>query len=324
MISKIEISTKAILLGLAIVAGAWVVVQIRDILFLLFVAFLLMTAIHPLVVALQRLRIPRVLGILIVYTVMFGVFGVSFAGALPALVVQVTKLIAEFPTFITRVLPYWNIDANTIGQQIAPFGENVVKLTVGVFSNAVAILTVLVFTFYFLLEREHAEDIITTMVGAGVAKDILDVLRKVERRLGAWVRGELVLMLFVGIFSYVGLTILQVDFALPLAIVAGILEIIPLIGPTVSAVPAVLVALATTPLLAVSVVILYFFIQQIENNLLVPFVMKKSIGLSPLITILSLMVGGKLAGIFGAVLSIPIMLVIQVLLAEFLTKSSRA
>ena len=323
MISKIEVSTKAILMGLAVIAGAWVVLQIRDILLLLFIAFLLMTAIHPLVVALQRIRIPRVFGILIVYAVIFGVFGISFAGALPALVIQVTKLITEFPSFIARVLPYWNIDAGTIGQQIAPLGENVVKLTVGIFSNAVAIMTVLVFAFYFLLEREHAEEMVTAMVGMGVAKDVMDVLRKVERRLGAWVRGELVLMIFVGIFSYIGLFLLRVDFALPLAIVAGVLEIVPLIGPTVSAVPAVLVALATSPLLAVSVVVLYFFIQQFENNVLVPIVMKKSIGLSPLITILSLMVGGKIAGIAGAVLSIPVMLIVQVLLTQFLTKTDR-
>ncbi|MEK7499954.1 MAG: AI-2E family transporter, partial [Patescibacteria group bacterium] len=123
MISKIEVSTKAILMGLAVIAGAWVVLQIRDILLLLFIAFLLMTAIHPLVVALQRIRIPRVFGILIVYAVIFGVFGISFAGALPALVIQVTKLIKEVPSFIASVLPYWNIASGTIVHQIDPFGE---------------------------------------------------------------------------------------------------------------------------------------------------------------------------------------------------------
>lgn len=324
MVSKVELSTKAIVTALALVVLGWVVIQIRDILFLLFIAFLLMTALHPLVVGLGRLRIPKIIGIFIVYSIIFGVFGLSVAGALPALVVQVTKLIQEFPSFIARVLPYWNIDASNLGQQIAPLGENVVKLTVGIFSNLVTTLTVLVFTFYFLLERNHAEDIIVTMVGPGVAKGAMDVFRKIERRLGAWVHGELLLMFFVGLFSYIGLTVLHVEFSLPLAIIAGLLEIIPLIGPIVSAIPAVLVALATSPLLALSVVALYFIIQQVENNFLVPIVMRKSVGLSPLITILALMIGGRLAGITGAVLSIPIVLVLQVLVAHFLSVKPQA
>jgi len=323
MTSKIEISHRTIIFTVAFLAGLWLILQIRDILFLLFIAFLLMTALHPLVSLLGKLRLPRLLAILLVYVVLFGLFGVSFAGTVPSLVAQTTKFVAELPSVITRVLPYWNIDVSGITSQIAPIGENMVKVIVGIFSNIATTLMVLVFTFYFLLERQHALQMLTTMMGESLGLQFLNVLRKIEKRLGTWVRGQLLLMLSVGVLSFVGLTILRVEFALPLAILAALLEIIPNIGPIVSAIPAVLIALATSPLFALSVVALYFIVQQIENNILVPFIMGRVTGFSPLVAILALMIGGRIAGVAGIVLAVPVMLVLQVLTEEFWEKSGK-
>lgn len=324
MNTKIDISIKTVLFALAVVAGLWVLIQIRDILFLLFIAFLLMTAIHPLVVFLERFRIPRILGILLVYAVVFGFFGFSFVGAIPALLSQSARLVAELPNFVARVLPYWNIDATAISQQIAPIGESIVKVTLGIFSNIITIVTVLVFTFYFLMERHHAQDIVTSLLGEQAAKQIMIVARSVERRLGAWVRGELLLMSCVGVLSFLGLTILQVDYALPLAILAGLLELVPMVGPIVAGIPAVLVALASSPLLAISVVALYIVVQQFENSVLVPVIMKQSVGFAPIITILALMIGGRLAGVVGAVLAVPVALVLQEVFQSILVRQQEA
>ncbi len=319
---KIEISQQTIIFTLSVLAGAWLILQIRDILFLLFIAFLLMTAIYPIVLVLERLRLPRAISVLLVYVVVLGSLGLSFASSIPALVTQSTKLAQEPPRVIARVLPYWNIDIVSLTQQLTPLGENVVKVTVGIFSNIVTTVTVLVFTFYFLLERRRAETTLIDMFGQSIGKQTAQVLRAVERRLGGWVRGELLLMSFVGVLTYIGLSILGVDFALPLAILAGLLEIVPMIGPIISAVPAVLVAFAMSPILALSTAGLYFVIQQIENNVLVPWIMNKSVGLSPLVTIIALMVGGRLAGLVGAVLAVPFVLVFQVVLNSFLAKKS--
>lgn len=320
MASKVEISYRTILFALALAAGLWLVLQIRDILFLLFIAFLLMTALQPLVHFLVKFRFPRFIAIGLVYLVIFGFLGISFAGAIPALVVQSTRFMQELPMVISRVLPYWNIDIGAFTSQIAPIGENVVKVTVGIFSNIVTTVMVLVFTFYFLLERHHAEEVAQSLMGETVGVQALAILRKIEKRLGTWVRGELILMAFVGIFSYIGLLILHVEFALPLAIVAGLFELIPTIGPIISAVPAVLVALGVSPLFALSVAALYFIVQQIENNILVPLVMRHVTGFSPLLTIFALLVGARLAGITGVVLAVPILLVTQVLVEEFVEK----
>lgn len=322
--NKIEISYRTIIFAAAFFIGLWVVVQIRDILFLLFIAFLLMTAIRPLVVLLEKIRLPRIVSILLVYAVVFGLFGVSLAGTIPLLVAQSTRLITDLPSFAAQVLPFWNIDVGTLTKQIAPISENIVKVTVGIFSNIITTLTVLVFTFYFLLERARAQQTLMPLVGESVTKKTLDILRQIERRLGSWVRGELVLMGTVGVLSYIGLTILHIDFALPLAIIAGVLEIVPTIGPIVSAIPAILVALATSPFLALSVAALYFIIQQVENNVLVPIVMKRSIGFSPLVTILSVMIGGRFAGVVGAILAVPLVLVLQIIINELFIQQPKS
>lgn len=323
MIQKVEISHRTIIFTLLILLGLWFFFQIKDILFLLFISFILMSALHPLVDFLAQFRLPRFLTILVIYGLVFGFLGVSFASTIPALVNQTTKLATDLPIFIERILPYWNIDARAITNQIAPISENIVKVTVGIFTNVVTTLTVLVFTFYFLLEHHNSEQVLKNFLGDTMAKQVFLVIREIEQRLGAWVSGEFVLMAIIGVLTYVGLSILKVEFALPLAILAGLLEIVPTIGPILSAVPAVLVALATSPMLALFVVALFFLVQQFENNLIVPIVMKKSLGLSPLVTILSLMIGGRLAGFVGAVLAVPILLVLQVLLRSFLTQLSK-
>jgi len=321
MNTKIEISLKTIFLACAAVGGIWLLFQIKEILLLLFIAFLLMTALNPLVIALERTRLPRLLVILIIYAVIFGLFGFSVITSIPSLIIQTTRLTQTFPDIVAKVIPYLNVDLNTVGQQLAPIGENLVKVTVSIFSNIVTIVTILVFTFYFLLERRHAKELFAEMFGQTIAAKTIDILRAIEQRLGEWVRGELILMFIIGLFVYIGLVILQVEFALPLAIVAGLLEIVPTIGPIVSAIPAILIGLAVSPLLALSVAALYFIVQQVENNLVVPLVMRKSVGLSPIITILALMIGGKLAGIIGAILGVPVVLVIGVLINKLLLES---
>ena len=150
-----------------------------------------------------------------------------------------------------------------------------------------------------------------------MAKRVGRVVKNIEQRLGSWVQGQLFLMLIIGVVSYIGLLLLKIDFALPLAILAGLLEIVPTIGPIISAIPAVIIGLSMTPVTALLVALLFFLIHQSENTLVVPFVMKKSVGLPPLLTIIALMIGGKLAGIAGVVLAVPVVLIIQEILHEY-------
>jgi predicted PurR-regulated permease PerM len=323
MNNRVEISPRTIIFTVLFMLGLWLVWFIKDVIFLLFISFILMSALRPIVDKMAQWRIPRVLGILLVYAVVIGVFGVGIAGLIPSLIVQSNRLIVELPGVINSMVPYWNIDVASITRQIAPISENVLRVTLGIFSNFIATITVMVFTFYFLLERRYTESFLKDMVGAAAAGRIMEAIRAIEKRLGAWVGGQLFLMIVIGVLVYIGLSFLRVEFAIPLAILAGLLEIVPMIGPIVSAVPAILVAFASSPLLALSVVALYIIVQQLENNFIVPMVMRRSVGLSPIVTILALMIGGRLAGITGAVLAIPAVLVIQTVVSALLSQQQK-
>jgi len=325
MFRKIEISIQTILFAAAFLGGAWLLFQIKDILFLVFLSFILMTAIYPMVLWLEKFKIPRAISTVVIYFVVLGTLALVIGSSIPALVTQSTTLAVTLPATAARVLPYWNIDFQTLTGQIAPLSANVLSVTLGIFSNIFTTFTVLIITFYLIVERRRAEATLVEFLGASIGKKVTGILRAIEGRLGAWVRGELLLMTFIGVLTYIGLTLLHVEFALPLALIAGLLEIVPMIGPIISAVPAVLVGLSVSPLFALSVVALYIIVQQLENNIFVPIVMKKSVGLSPLVTILALMVGARLGGIAGAILAVPLVLVLQVVLTALLgTKNPAA
>jgi predicted PurR-regulated permease PerM len=143
------------------------------------------------------------------------------------------------------------------------------------------------------------------------------IIDQVESNLGSWARGELILMFFVGVIIYIGLLILGIPFALPLAIIAGILEIIPVLGPNIAAIPAVIIGLTISPLMALAVAALCFLVQQIENYFLVPKIMEKSAGVNPIVTLISLTVGYRLMGLTGIILSVPLFLTIKILINEY-------
>lgn len=323
MPSKIEISYKTIIFTVFFLILLWFLFQIIDTIFLVFVAFIIMTAFKPWVDLLERIFLPRVLAIIIVYLGMFTLLGYTTGVLLPPLVSESIHLAEILPGYIREILPFIQIDPQIISQQLAPIGENVLKVTFGIFGNIIAVFSIFVISFYLLVQRKQLEPLLSEFVGEKGAITLINTLRKVEGRLGSWVRGQATLMVFIGITIYIGLTLLHVPFALPLSILAGILEIVPVIGPIFSAIPAVLVALTNTPFLAVVTAMLYFTVQQVEAHLVIPFVMRKAVGIPPLITIISLMVGGKLGGITGAILAVPIVVTLETVFSEYL-KSKEA
>lgn len=160
-------------------------------------------------------------------------------------------------------------------------------------------------------------------LGEKIKNRIVKVILEMENKLGAWARGQLTLALIIGSFSFVGLKFLQIEPVLPLAILAGILEMVPMIGPIISAIPAVLVASGTSWWLALSVIIFYFLVQQLENHLIVPLVMRRAVGVPPLISLLAFLIGAKIAGVIGIILSIPVFLCLQVLVQEFIFEKEK-
>ena len=325
MDTRVEVTPRTILMLLGILASAWFLIYIHEIIFLLFIAFIISSAVAPMVHMLIRSNIPRSISILLTYITIIACLVVISTFIVPPLVTQSLRLINNLPEYFAVISPYIKVDFNTIVGQVGPLGQNVVRLVAGIFTNIVGIFTVFVFSFYFTLERNKLGPVIETLFGSSRQKKIIQIVDKIEEQMGAWVRGQLLLMVIIGLTAYLGLTILGVNYALPLAIIAGVLEAVPIIGPNVSAIPAILVALNSSPtwLLAAAVAGFYFVIQQLENNLIVPTVMKKTVGIPPLISLLSLLIGGRIAGVLGAILAIPTFLVLKTIFEELRRKEEK-
>ena len=190
---------------------------------------------------------------------------------------------------------------------------NVIRVTVGAFSGILAVFSLMVFTAYLLLDLDNLREAFLFFLPAKPRKEIAEVLKEIEYKLGGWLRGQFILMCIVGGATYVGLLLLGIKYAAPLALIAGLLEVAPMLGPIISAVPGIIVGFSISPVTGLGVLALYLAIQQLENNIIVPKVMQKTVGFSPLITLLALLIGGKLFGVVGALLSVPLTLIIVII-----------
>ncbi|MDP3955011.1 MAG: AI-2E family transporter [bacterium] len=316
---KVEISHKTIVFTVLFLLALWLVFQLRQIILVVFVAVILMSALNPTVDRLEKTRLPRWLAILFLYILLFAGFGLALSSIIPPLVDQTGNFVNRIILYL-REVNLFGIDFKTsipqLSSQIGLLSSDILRVTVGIFSNLTSLFFVLVVTFYLLLERKKLDRYLLVLFGEGGEKKADEFVDKIENRLGSWVRGQLILMTIIGVMTYIGLRLLGIEFALPLAILAAFLELVPTIGPVVSAIPAILVALTISPVMALAVTALYFLIQQLEGSVIAPKIMQKAVGVNPLMVILSLAVGFKLAGVAGAVLAVPIVLVLQVIVSE--------
>jgi predicted PurR-regulated permease PerM len=311
--AKIEISHKTIAFTVFFLLSLAFLYQIRSILLLLFIAIIFMSALSPVVDRLEKLKLPRSLSILLLYIIIWSVVSFGIASLIPPLVEQSAVFINRLPQDVTQ-LTGGKFDLSIFQPQLSALPERILRLAVGAFNNIISLFTFMVIVYYLIIERKNLKKYLTFLFGDGDREKHAEVfIDKLEHKLGSWMRGQLALMVIVGLMSYIGLTFLGVEFAIPLAFIAGLLEIIPNVGPTISMIPAILVALGSSPILGLAVFALYLIIQQLENNLIVPKVMSKAVGLSPLVIIIALLTGFKAAGIAGAVLAIPTLLLIEII-----------
>lgn len=320
----IEISHRTIIFTVVFLILVWFLYQIRDLILEVFVALLIMTILNPLVSKLSKYKIPRAVSVLLSYILLFGLIGVVIAGVVPPLIDQTTNFVNGLPAYFESlgISSYFGEQlVNNLISQIGTLPAQVAKITISFFSNLFGVLIVLIFAFYLLLAREKLDNQLAYLFGDKKKKKIGKVIDILEKKLGGWARGQLTLMFLVGISSYVGLKLLGIPFALPLAMLAGLLEVVPYIGPVIAAIPAVIIGFGISPVMGTATLALVFLIQQVENYVFVPKVMEKSVGVSPIITLLALAIGFRVAGIVGVIISVPVVITIQVLSKEYLFSS---
>jgi predicted PurR-regulated permease PerM len=318
---KIEISYKTIIFAVLFLLSLWFLYFIRDILLQLFVAIFIMTILNPLVIKMTKIKIPRVLAIAICYLVVLGILGFALALIIPPMIDQTTTFANNLPKYLSNLGIAPAISQEAGGQlmsQIGSLPSQIIKFGVSFFSNILSVITVLILAFYLLLVRDKLDEQMVFWVGEEKKKNFARIMDDIERKLGGWARGELILMLAVGIVTFLGLTLLRIPFALPLAILAGILEVVPYFGPIIAAVPSVIVGLSISPVMGIATIALALLVQQSENYILVPKIMEKSVGVPPLATLIALAVGFRLLGVVGAVISVPVVITGQILISEYL------
>jgi len=315
---KIEISAKTIVFTIMFILSLGLLWQIRELIFSLFIAFIIAGALKPAVSFLERIKLPRIVASLIIYLLfIFAIYGL-FSLIIPPLLSEMIFLFKNLPEIIKSIVPQSNVAINFgfLTQNIPSIANQTLSFLKGIFSNAIFVTSTLFFGFYFLLEKNLETKLLNNFFDDVEISKIEFVSNRAQKRMSAWFWGEIILMFVVGAMTYIGLNIIGMKYALALAVLAGLLEVIPSLGPIASSVPAILIGLSYSPILGLYCAILYLIVQQLENNLIVPVVMKKVTGLHPIITLIAMVVGGKLAGILGVLLAVPSTIFIETILIE--------
>ncbi|MBE9166344.1 AI-2E family transporter [Pleurocapsales cyanobacterium LEGE 06147] len=321
---------------LALLLSLVIIWQIRQIALLGFAAVVLATVLNRVVRSLQRFRIPRGSAIAITVILLLALIAGFFALIVPSLVDQLQQFITLIPQAIDRVRGWYEQLINVIPGQVLENAPNLANLTqqlqtwltqlLGNFFNLVntsltaiiSFLLFLVITIMLLLNPLPYRRVFVLAFPAFYRRRVEEILDECETALFGWIKGTLFDMLIIAFLSYIGLLILRVPLPLVNALLAGLLEFIPNVGPTLSVIPPVLLALLDAPWKAVAVLILYFLIQQLESLILVPIVMSQAVDLLPVFTILAVLVFTSFFGFLGLFMSIPLLIVSQIWLKEVL------
>lgn len=320
---KIEISHRTVIFTVVFLAAVWFLYQIREIILQVFVALLIMAILNPLVTKLSKLKIPRALAVAVVYLFVLGVVIGAFALVIPTLAEQTTNFANSLPAFVNNLTLPSVVTQEITKEATAEIGRlptQILKVGFSIFGNILTVLAVFVFAFYLLVAREKLDDQMAVVFGKQKGEKFGKVIDQLETKMGGWARAQLIIMFLMGFIFYFGLLALKIPYALPLALLVGILEIVPTIGPIVAVIPAIIVGFGISPLTGLAAAALSFLMHQLENYVFVPNVMQKSVGVSPIITLISLVIGLKIAGVVGAILAVPVVITIEIMTKEFVLK----
>jgi predicted PurR-regulated permease PerM len=301
---------------------------VREVVIMFVIAYILASAMRPFVNRLHRFRIPKAVSILLLYLGLGFLFYFIFKVLIPPMAEQVNSLVVNRQELAESFSRYFHTLPDSVELAVNRYidvlpgklqsfflSTSTFEGILGFFAGFGGVLTILFVSFYMLLEDSSFEKFIGR-VWPGTERDrekLQKAFHQVDLKVSMWVRGQLILSLSIGLLTFVGLSILGVPYALVLSIIAAFTELIPIAGPIIGAIPAVIIAFLQTPLLALWVVILTLGTQQFEQHVLVPQVMKRAVGLSGVVVIFSLLVGTKIFGILGAIIAVPVAASIKVL-----------
>jgi predicted PurR-regulated permease PerM len=330
----------AITMSLLGIVMLWVLFLLRNVLLLLYVSSLLAIGFSPAVrwierqrLGIGRRRFPRWAAILLLYVGFIGFVTIILSVVLPPLVNQLTDLWQKLPGYVDQLqralvrarLIEHRITWSELLQKIPTPGlavTGILGAVQGALGLFAAIVTVLILPYYLLLEAGWIQQSFLHVVSPERRARMARITGDVTVKVGAWLNGQILLGVVIGVSSTIGLWILGVPYPYVLGLIAGLGEFIPIVGPIGAAVPAVLMGWTVSAKTAVFVAA-YFAIQQfVENNLLVPRIMERQVGVSAVTILVALLIGGELLGVVGAVLAVPTAAIVQVVLQEYFARDN--
>jgi predicted PurR-regulated permease PerM len=314
-----------------LLAAVWAA---REALMLVYVSALIAMGFSPLVRFIERkpgrrAAIPRWLAILAIYLTIITVIAAIALMVIPPLIAQAAALWAKFPNEFNRFQGFLirnrfmvrrvtleeavqNTPAGTGGNAVGTVLVAISSLIGGVFG----LITILILTFYVLLEAETMFEYIMRFVPASRRGDVATAAREAVQKVSAWLRAQFVLAGVMGVFTAVGLGLMGVPYFYVVALIAAVGETIPIIGPVIGGITAVAVAITVSAKLALMVGVYFLVLHQLEANILVPKIMERRVGVSPVAVMVALLVGGALWGIVGAILAIPTAAILSIIVDQ--------
>ncbi len=307
--------------------------RIVSVLVLLFLGILLAESIRPIANKLRAWRIPRGVAVLIVYLALALVLTGIGLIVIPPLVVQISGVAERAPElsdqltqrFLDIAPPLYQLSVDMgIDEQVREVGTSLTTALTGFIGALAAVpfqilgflfglVSVLVIGYFWMSATEKLNRSVIARLPPRHATATRGLAAELSQRAGGWVRGQVILMVFIGVVTFIGLFLIGVPYPVALAAWASLMEIVPIIGPFLGAIPAIIVAFTVSPLLALATAILYVVVQQLEGNILVPKVMERAVGLHPLLVMFSVLAGGVLYGVLGIVIAVPLVAALQVL-----------
>jgi predicted PurR-regulated permease PerM len=336
----ISVSTGTMLRAVVIIFAIYFVYILRDVVGILLVSALLAAVIDPLADFFARRRVPRSLTVIVTYVILFLLAAVILFAIIPPMIVELqgigesfrsvwNKVVSSFDSLKTLSSRYglessFQLSIDSLNASFTQSFNNLFSTITGFLGGMVSFFIMLAITYFMVVEKNSLRDLTVALVPVRYHEYVASILAKVQRKVGQWVIGQLILAVFIGLLTYIGLAAFGVKYAVLLAVLAGFLEVLPYFGPVIATIPAAFFAFADSPTKAILVVIYYILVQRIENMILVPKIMQKTTGLNPIFVILALTVGYTVGGIAGVLLSVPVAAAANVVLEDYMERQNKA
>lgn len=329
----IDISSASIFRAIMIIVGFILLYILKDVAVIFLFALIIASGISPFANWLDGKGFPRILGVLLLFLVVVGLVITIFSLVVPYLAQEASQLANALPKFVEKItnsleaaqkgapkyLDFLGEIQNVLDGLSSYFqqaSQSVIGLVVSVFGGIFSFFAIVVISFYLSVTKKGIEVFIGSIIPERYEAYVLDLWKRSEIKVGRWLQGQMLLSLIVGVIVYVGLSLMGIKYALALAVLAMVFEIVPIVGPVLSAMPAVFLGFMQSPALGLWLIVFYVVVQQLENHILVPLVIGKTTGLNPVVVIISLLVGAQLAGIPGMILAVPVATVIVEILDD--------